>query len=780
MKQRFFIVVLLLVCGLVQPAWATSPRHLTLGLIADDTSGDMARFLELVHQEMDLLAGARYTYTLGEGKGGTIDWSADKARALYRELVADPEVDLIVSIGVVSSSVVADSGPYTKPVIAVGIMDSVLQGVRDGDEDRSGIANLTYVHFNHSITEDLLLFRRLTSFEEVGIVFDPSVVDVIQKKEAELDKALKPESGYRIVASNKGVNEVLAELSGVDAVYVGYMGAQEEVGRPALVQALKEMKIPTFGATLRDVRQGVLASASPEGTYNRVARRVALNIDGWVGGDRLANLPVNMDFEVALTINMETARAIGFSPSFEMLSGAELMGDLQEGGAFYTLPEAVNSALIANPDLRINTFDVRQAKEAVRLAGTSFLPDVKLVGSQAYIDEDVAATSNNTQAERTTSGSAVVEQLIYSDEAIGNISSQKDLLAAEQDSRHALVLDTVFDTTVAFTDLLKARTEEKVQMDNLALIRKNLVIAKQREEAGYAGSGDVFSWESRLATARASLFTARSNVNVASRNLNLIMGVPINQKTRALDAGLDNFMAGSYLVRSVEGRLNNTEGFEMYLEFLVAEAIGNAPELAALSSNISAVQTRAGVLSRKNWVPTVSAAGTWVRDMDRGGAGSDDTLFYHEERWDASVQLTWTLFSGGENRVELARERLTLAQLEEKRRKAEKEIELAVRVALLDTITRYVNREQAVRSAEYAKKSLDLIADSYAKGKASLTDLVEAQNSSLTADLEATNAIYEQVRALLKLERTVGKMTLVSDPAETEAFAGRIRALFDQ
>jgi len=770
---------MLLVCGIPRAGWAATGRHLTLGLVADETSGDMARFLDQIHQEMDLLAGARYTYTLGEGKGGTTHWNAEKARRLYRELVEDPEVDLIVSIGVVSSSVIAEAGSYPKPVIAVGIMDSVLQGVRQGDEDRSGIPNLTYVHFNHSITKDLLLFHRLTSFKEVGIVFDSSVADVIRKREGALAKALRMKAGYRVVASNKGVNDVLAELSGVDAVYLGYMGAQEEVGRPALVQALTEMKIPTFGASLRDVRNGVLASASPEGTYNRVARRVALNIDGWVGGDKLAELPVDMEFEESLTINMETARAIGFSPSFEMLSNAELLGDLQAGGLFYTLPEAVNSALAANHDLRINSFDVKQAEEAVRQAGTSFLPDVKLIGSQSFLDEEVAASSNGTQAERTTSGRAIIEQLLYSDEAIGAISSQKDLLEAERNSREALVLDTVFNTTVAFTDLLKARTEETVQMDNLALIRKNLVIAKQREEAGYAGSGDVFSWESRLATARASLFTSRANVNVASRNLNLIMGVPIEQKTRALDAGLDDFMDASYLVRGVKGRLTNTEGFEIYLRFLVDEAVKNAPELAGLSRNIMAVRTRAGVLSRKNWVPTVSALGAWHHDLDRGGTGSEESSLYNEESWDASVQLTWTLFARGENRVELARERLTLAQLEEQTRKAEKAIELSVRVSLLDAITRYVNREQAMLSAEYAKKSLALIADSYAKGKASLTDLVEAQNSSLNADLAATNAIYEQVTVLLKLERTVGKMTLVSDAVEIQAFAQRIKALFD-
>jgi outer membrane protein len=779
-KQKILVGLLLLVLCIPQSGWAAPKRHLTLGLVADQTGGDMAEFLAMVHREIDALAGVRYTYTLGETKGGSINWSAERALALYQELVADPEVDLIVTLGVVSSSVITKAGSYPKPVVAVGIIDPELQGVKKGDEDRSGIPNLTYIHFNRSILRDLTLFHSLVSFKEVGLVFDPSVTDVMKKKKGILSKAHQGELGYRVVSSGKGVNGMLAELDGVDAVYIGYMGAQEETGRLALVKVLNQMKIPTFGSSIRDVREGMLAAGAPDGTTGRMARRVALDFDGWVGGDKLSELAVDLDFKEALTINMDTARDIGFSPSFAALSQAELLGDLEPPGIFYTLPDAVNLALVSNHDLRINTFDVKQAEEDVRQAGTSFLPDLKLVGSQAFLDEDVAATSGSTQAERTTSGKALVEQLLYSDEAIGAISSQKELLEAEHYKREALILDTVFNTTVAFTDLLKARTEEMIQKENVALLKKNLVIAKQREAAGAIGPGDAFSWESRLATGRAALSTAQSTVNATSRNLNLIMGVAMDQETRALDTGLDAFMDASYLTRGAKGQVTNPAGFETYLQFLVIEAEKKAPELAAIDRNMAAIQRRVGVLSRKNWVPTVSASGSWNRDLDRGGVGSEESPAYHEESWNAAVNVTWPLFARGENRVELAKERLTLKQLKEQRRKSVKSIELSVRVALLESVTRYVNREQAIRSDKYAKKSLDIIADSYAKGRASLTDLVEAQNSSLNAGLAATNAIYEQVTALLKLERAVGEMTLLADSAEMESFTTRARALFDQ
>lgn len=780
MKQIILVGLMLLALCLPQSGWAAPRRHLTLGLVADETGGELAQFLDMVHREIDALAGVRYTYTLGETKGGAINWNAEEALALYQKLVADPEVDLIVTVGVVSSSVITKAGSYPKPVVAVGIIDPELQGVKKGDGDRSGVANLTYIHFNHSILRDLTLFHRLVPFKEMGLVFDPAVTDVMKEKKGDLAKAHKGKVRYRVVSSSKGVNDILAELAGVDAVYIGYMGAHEERGRPALVKLLNQMKIPTFGSSIRDVREGMLAAAAPEGTTARMARRVALNIDRWVGGDKLSDLAVNLDLKESLTVNMDTARLIGFSPSFDVLSQAELLGDLEPPGIFYTLPDAVNLALVSNHDLRINTFDVIQAEEDVRQARTSFLPDVKLVGSQVFLDEDVAATPGNTQAERTTSGQVVVEQLLYSDEAIGAISSQKELLEAERHTREALLLDTVYNTTVAFTDLLKARTDEMIQKENVTLIKKNLVIAKQREAAGAAGPGDAFSWESRLATGRAALSTSRAAVNVASRTLNLIMGVSMDQETRALDTGLDAFMEASYLTRGARGQVTNLAGFEIYFRFLVTEAEKNAPELAVIDRNMAAIQRRVGVLSRKNWVPTVSASGSWNRDLDRGGLGSEDSPSYHEESWKAAVNVTWPLFSKGENRVELAKERLVLKQLEEQRRKSVKSIELSVRVALLESVTRYVNREQAIRSDEYASKSLEIIADSYAKGRASLTDLVEAQNSSLNAGLAATNAIYEQVTALLKLERAVGEMTLLADAAEMESFITRAHALFDQ
>ena len=53
----------------------------------------------------------------------------------------------------------------------------------------------------------------------------------------------------------------------------------------------------------------------------RVARRIALNIQSTLLGDDPGSLPIAFSVKSRLMINMTTARAIGISPSFEVLRG---------------------------------------------------------------------------------------------------------------------------------------------------------------------------------------------------------------------------------------------------------------------------------------------------------------------------------------------------------------------------------------------------------------------------------------------------------------------------
>ena len=751
------------------PGLAAARPQVTIGVMTDDDSDDIRHFRKLLAAELVQVAGSRYEIRYDEQEA-SVNWSQKTAEKRYQSLIQNKGVDLILSLGIVSSQVVASAQGYPKPVVAVGVIDPVLQGVKKGDGNASGIKNLTYIHFNRSMIRDLSFLGRMGTFEKVAVVQDPAIIEVLQAEKKTLAETFETPVEMALIPAGE-LSVMMAKLEGVDAVYIGYLGSRKRALRKALIDALNARKILTFGDTVEDVREGMLAAAAPETVSDRIARRIAVNIDSWQGGEKLAALPVNLDFKEILTINMKTARAIGYSPSFKILSEAELVGDLQGGTSGITLTDAVHMALSGNHDLKATRWAVRQAKASVTKAKTAYLPKLTLVGQNAYLDEDVARTSAGTKAERTVSAQAKVDQLLFSDEASSSIGIGKDQLASQEADFQALTMDTVVNTATAFANLLKAETDARIQKENVALLKKNLAIAKQREVAGYAGRGDIFSWESRLASARTSLVAARAKRNLAVRDFNIQMGLPLDNESRADGSGLDAFLEASYFARVDEHFLSNPKAFNTFHHQLVARAQALSPEIASLDYQIEAVKRRVGMLSRKNWVPTVNATASWNRDLSRSGVGDEPhSAGYHEQNWNAAVQLSWSLFAGGENRVELSRQRMEVRRLQEQRIKQMKAIHRGVREALLESVTQHVNREQAERSAEFARKSLALISDSYGQGRASLADLVEAQNASLTADLTATNAVSDQMVALLKLERAVGLMGLLSTTDEQNAF----------
>src|ERR1700729_1050174 len=92
----------------------------------------------------------------------------------------------------------------------------------------------------------------------------------------------------------------------------------------SLANQLAARRLPTFSMLGRsEVEQGLLPSTSSdtEGT-ERLARRVALDIQRIVEGEDAANIEVALPSEERLVVNMHTAELIGFSPRWDDLTDA--------------------------------------------------------------------------------------------------------------------------------------------------------------------------------------------------------------------------------------------------------------------------------------------------------------------------------------------------------------------------------------------------------------------------------------------------------------------------
>ena len=751
--------------------------HVQIGVIVDAKQPQINMLIEQLKRELDALLGAKFHIQILEDHILSANWSASFVAKNYEHLVQDHDIDMIIGFGVLTGSVIAQQGTYQKPVIALGIFDPELQDLPVPEDNRSGVHNLTYILWSHqSLGRSLDVFYNIFPYQKVGIVFYSEVLAFLAKDTAfARDIMKKNRTSFALIPfTDKFETLSIAARQSIDAFYIGYLGPSEGAERRAFIDAVNKSGIPSFGSSIADVQQGVLAAIAPEENFAKIIRRISLHVEAILNGENAAHLPVYVSFEENLTLNMQTAREIGFSPKFAVLTQAELVNEYAlEGVRNVNLIQVMREAMNANLNLKIEAGAVDAAQQEVSLARTRLFPSLRVKVTGVQIDQDRAKGSFGQQAERTVTGAAGIEQLIFSDSARGNVSIQKHLLQASEYGYNKVKLDVILNAAEAYFQILKATTGRRIQSDNVELTRRNLEIAKQREAVGYSGRSDVYRWESRLAAANTDLLAAKNNVTLAKIQLNQLLNRPIGEPFIARETTLSDSLYISYL-SSVEQYIDTPQSLDIYTDFLIQEAIRNAPEMGQLSANLSALQRSLRSFGRARLLPTIGLGAEWQYIASRHGAGSDmpgvEPIDYP---WNVSINASWPLFEGGATRANIRQTRSKINKLADQKARLVQVLELNVRIAVLDLTVRWVNLESSQKSAELAEKSLALIQDEYAQGRVSIVDLVDAQNAALAARLSTLDSEYEFLVSVLKTERAVGKFSMLNTPEEQRDFIKR-------
>src|SRR5262249_32496482 len=161
-------------------------------------------------------------------------------------------------------------------------------------------------------------------------------------------------------------------------------------------------------------------------------------------------------------INMETARAIGYSPRWDDLSDAVRVNDEPPGAESpLTLLTAMRAALRENPSLSASEISVEVANAQVRSARSALLPSLNASADAVQIDKDRATPV--TQAEKTLAVGGAVQQVIYADKAWAGYAVAQRLRNAAGRQYEQDQLDTVEQTAVAYLNVLRAKSVEEVR-----------------------------------------------------------------------------------------------------------------------------------------------------------------------------------------------------------------------------------------------------------------------------------------------------------------------------
>ncbi|MFP6646702.1 MAG: hypothetical protein VCF24_24550 [Candidatus Latescibacterota bacterium] len=362
-----FVLVLV---GLPPMARAQKPL-INVGLVVEAApDGGMREALAeevgaLMEREFDVRFSSEYTVNTD----GTVDGARQALALLYRATA----VDLVIAGGPVVSQVAITeyAAGAPKPTVAPVVLHANLQGAPLQDQS-SGVTNYNYIAHPADVAADLGVFLQVVEMSQVTFLLaSPTRAAIPGLDDDYLAAAETAGLSASVIDGDGDAGALLAALPPeADAVYLAQPLGLSSAGLQQLAQGLIELRLPSFVAIgTSQVTAGLLVGLHSDADVTRLARRVALNIQRILLGEPAATIPVFFQRSVRLTINTSTAEALGVSPSWSVLTEAELVGtQATAAGRQLDLVAAVREATSSNLELAAQIRAVAAGRSHVREA----------------------------------------------------------------------------------------------------------------------------------------------------------------------------------------------------------------------------------------------------------------------------------------------------------------------------------------------------------------------------------------------------------------------------
>lgn len=789
---KYIAVVLVAVTLLPTSICAkSSPPQATIGILLDGPAQpEVEEIIQQLQQEITtLLKGDRSVQFEIKALGG--DWTVDGVRSALDRCLEDRRIDLVITFGLLSSHEAASRESLAKPVIAPFIVDEKMQNISMDDKGASGVKNLNYLTSFQNFKRDVTFFLEMVKAKHLAVISDAAVMEAFQGlRNQAIALARANNIVIDIIGAGDTAIKVLEEIKpGVDAVFVTPLVRMPHEEFLRLTAGINTRKLPSFSLLGRlHVELGVLAGNMPNTDFQRLIRRIALHAQDILLGREAGELPVAFPVGEELTINMATARAIGYAPSFELMMDADLINEEDSTNLRkFTFEKAIKNALATNLDLAAKEREVASGAAEIPLARSDLLPQLELDVQGVQIDKDRAAASQGSAAETILDGSVTLRQLIWAERPHANLTIQKHLQAGREKELEQLRLDITLDTAVAYVNVLKAKALERLQKNNLDVTRSNLKLAEVRARIGYSGLSDVYRWQSERATDRQAVVEARNNRAIAEIGLNQLLHRPLEAPMQVQDLTSQDSVFITSDPRMMR-YIDNPADFAKLRNFLVLRGFELSPDLKRVTEAIKAQRRLYRSAVNRYRSPTVALTGKAREIFNKSGAGSDNSALGRlssegppdDTEWTVGLSLSFPLYEGGSKSAEVDQTREALKQLKLEQKALQEKIEQNIRSALRQAFVSRTSIQLSRVAAQAAQRNLDIITDAYSRGAASVIDLLDAQNAALRADINAINAVYDFLLDLFRAERAVGRFTFFDTQEERDAIFGRMTRFFEQ
>ena len=754
---------------------AQSIEEIQIAILLDgEVKREIISLQQIKREIVDLTAG-EFNVVFPEDKIIHGQWQVNKIRNALMKLLDDPTVDIIIANGLLSSHEASKIKNLNKPVLAPVVADRVLQQL-PYINGKSGKQNYVYISDDRTVEQDLRQFHELIDFQHLGIIVDSLFLEALPELKG-TTYTVQEDLGFTIsfFPVTDDPLRVLDEISAeIDAVYLPPLFRFSKQEMATFADRLIEMKLPSFSLLGREELEfGLLATLSGRDIDTiRYARRIALDVQSILLGTKAADLKVDLEQPPKLAINMRTARAIDYSPKWREMEVADLLfEDPKADKQSLSFIDAIQQAVASNLSLQVNRLDLALAQDQITNARSPLLPQLNIGSSISQIDR---ARAGLTQAQRSSDADISASQIVYSESARAGYEVAKLLEQAEDAALRANILDVIQQSANAYLQLLQTGATEKVRQSNVNVTETNLELAETRLKIGYSDRSEVLRWQSQLATDRRNLYIAKSQRQQAETELKRVLNIPLSEQLPVTDDGIRQLLT---ILDSDRFKrfYDNPLSFDRLTEFEVERALNLSPEIEQLEYVISSNERQLLAAKRAYYVPDVSVNAQYGRNIERGGLGQNNSNL-NDEQWSIGLQATLPLYAGGARKFEVSRSANTLLQNQYSLLDIKQQIDSRVRASLQQASGSYPAIRLSKDAALAGKENLALVTDAYSKGVVSITDLINAQDAALAANLAAVEAQYAFMVDWINIQRAIGNYDLLLTP---DGFDGWYQELID-
>lgn len=800
----FFIIFLcaaLSVSKTLAVTGSLAQKTIRIATIVDGPMDKNASLYELFKKEIIDLTEGEFKVLFPEELKIEADWTSLGVKNAFDKVYKNPKTDMVLAMGLIASTQLLQRKSVPKITVAPFTVDFKAQytGIHLNEEilkKRKKIKNLSYITNIPNFKQNLILFKQVADFKKMAFVFTKAFYESIPEMRQFIDDNLSTlDASYDVILAETDGAKILSKINkDIDAVHLCHLLVMDEQRVKSILDGLVKLKIPSFSSSCavygkEEVKKGLFMVKAPEEPFKYLSRRVAIIFQSIMLGEKPEDIITVVSEPQKIYVNMKTARAIGVSPSNDILNKAQVFFEENlETDRVLSLTSVIEEALQMNLDLAVKREDVIAQKENIDKAIAKLLPQLKTSMSATKIDRDRARATFSTTAERTLTGSVEVDQIIYSDIIYGNVTIERRLHNSRKEELEQVRLDTILDASITYLDVLRNRTFLDIQKENLKHTITNLELSKVRLQVGESGPGETYRWESEKANDSKAVSDAKAALEMSKITLNRILNKDGSLPFRTKDVRIND----PELVTSQEEifkYVKNMLDYEKFKNFMVQEGMVTAPEIKQVQALIDAQKRKVTMDKREVWLPTFSAKAKIEDTLHKEGAGSGETSLpsilsgsvrsADDTNWYVGLNMTYTFLEGGSKLSDVRQSNKKLKKLVTQKRNVERHVEQNIRLALEKVRSSYDGIGLYQQAVDAARKNFELMQDSYSRGVANITDLLNAQRAFLTAGLSSTNAVHEFITDLLRLSRAVGTFDMFSVGEKREKWLRKLDLYFE-